>query len=30
MTIATAGQGGRINGGTTVTGFKNPDKINVG
>jgi hypothetical protein len=30
QTIATAGQGGRINGGTTVTGFKNPDKINVG
>ena len=30
QTIATAGQGGRINGGTSVTGFKNPDKINVG
>ena len=29
-TIATAGQGGRINGGTTVKGFANPDKINVG
>ena len=30
MTIATAAQGGRITGGTSVTGFKNPDKINVG
>ena len=29
-TIATASQGGRINGGTTVKGFANPDKINVG
>jgi hypothetical protein len=30
MTIATASQGGRINGGTTVKGFANPDSINVG
>ena len=30
MTIATAAQGGRINGGTAVKGFANPDKINVG
>lgn len=29
-TIATASQGGRINGGATVKGFGNPDKINVG
>jgi hypothetical protein len=30
MTIATASQGGKINGGTTVKGFANPDSINVG
>lgn len=30
LTIATANQGGKINGGTTVKGFGNPDKINVG
>lgn len=30
MTIATASQGGKINGGTTVKGFGNPDAINVG
>ena len=30
LTIATASQGGKINGGTTVKGFGNPDKINVG
>lgn len=30
MTIATASQGGRIDGGTTVRGFSNPDKINLG
>lgn len=29
-TIATAKQGGRINGGATVKGFANPDAINVG
>ena len=30
LTIATASQGGKINGGTTVKSFGNPDKINVG
>ena len=30
MTIATASQGGKINGGATAKGFANPDKINVG
>ena len=30
MTIATAAQGGRIDGGTTVKGFGNPNSINVG
>ena len=30
MTIATAGQGGKINGGAQVKGFGNADKINVG
>ena len=30
QTIATASQGGRIDGGTTVKGFANPDKINLG
>lgn len=30
MTIATASQGGKINGGTTCKGFPNPDAINVG
>lgn len=30
LTIATAGQGGKINGGATVKGFANPDAINVG
>lgn len=30
LTIATAAQGGKINGGATVKGFANPDKINVG
>ena len=30
MTIATAQEGGRINGGAHVAGFKNPDAINVG
>ena len=29
-TIATASQGGRINGGATAKGFGNADKINVG
>jgi len=29
-TIATAQEGGRINGGAHVAGFKNPDAINVG
>jgi hypothetical protein len=30
LTIATAAQGGKINGGATAKGFGNPDKINVG
>ena len=30
MTIATAGQGGRIDGGTVCKGFPNPDAINMG
>jgi hypothetical protein len=30
MTIATASQGGRINGGATAKCPSNPDKINVG
>jgi hypothetical protein len=30
MTIATAAQGGKIQGGATAKGFGNPDKINVG
>ena len=30
MTIATAKEGGRINGGATARGFANPDSINVG
>ena len=30
LTIATASQGGKINGGTTVKSFGNPDKIKVG
>ena len=30
QTIATAGQGGKINGGADCCGFSNPDKINVG
>ncbi len=30
MTIATASQGGRINGGATVKSPANPNKINVG
>ena len=30
LTIATASQGGKINGGTGRASFKNPDKINVG
>jgi hypothetical protein len=29
-TIATASQGGKINGGATAKGFGNADKINVG
>ena len=29
-TIATAAQGGKINGGTVCKGFPNPDAINVG
>lgn len=29
-TIATASQGGKINGGADCCGFPNPDKINVG
>lgn len=29
-TIATAAQGGKINGGATAKGFGNADKINVG
>lgn len=30
LTIATAAQGGKINGGAAVKGFANPDAINVG
>jgi hypothetical protein len=30
MTIATAAQGGKIDGGTVCKGYPNPDAINMG